>query len=463
MLELKNKQRLADDAFKLALAFKLISYHNTNYIPADCDTLETSVSPPPDRTVWLPMSRQDLRRVAAAQFSTLFSTESELASFEFMVSQASTEVLETASSLLVRTPAGLRELNELGQLVEPTGDFRPNHLLPMLNEKQEDKDRVFGVLTEWLDDSEEDAHSLLHHLATSLAPGWSAVKYILLLGEGRNGKGVLLKMLIGLFGRHNISSVPRQEFSAGTPMTIELNGKLLNIVFDGPSEYLKDSGREKSLVAGESVSIKDLYRSAPVTVQTNSLFIEGLNHEPKTKDKSSALQKRLVRFEFPKVYELNHKFQREMLAEDSLGAFLSLLIDHYVLEDDVAAKLAPTTKAIELQLEQMEANSLGLQFLKWREENDALGVLGLLGSPMSDLVKEFQSWRIKENDLGTWTEPDVVALFNPLLNSERKTQRVNGQPRKVRLITSLKTEAKAFIESMEGDDDAALLNALVDD
>lgn len=463
MLELKSKAKLADEAFKLSLAFHLIHYHGSTYIPADCDTLETSVTPAPERTVWLPMTRQDHRRVAAAQFNTLFSTDGELASFEYMVAQAAEEVFDTATALLVRTPAGLHELNDQGKLVPATQEFRPNYLLPMLNEKQEDKDRVFDVIVEWLD-SEEEAHSLLYHLATSLAPGWSAVKYVLLLGEGRNGKGVLLKMLHGLFGRSNISSVPRQEFTAGTPMTIELNGKLLNIVFDGPSEYLKDSGREKSLIAGEPISVKDLYRSSPVTVQTNSLFIEGLNKEPKTHDKSSALQKRLVRFQFPRVYELNHKFQRSMLAEDSLGAFLSLLIDHYVLEDDVATKLAPTTKAIELQLEQMEANSLGLQFLKWREETDALGVAGLLGAPITDLVKEFQSWRIKENDLGSWSEPDVVSLFGPLLNTERKTQRVNGQPRKVRLITSLKSEAKAFIESLEGDDDdSALLNALVDD
>lgn len=463
MLELKNKQKLADESFKLATAFNLIRYHNTTYIPADCDTLETSVSPTPERTVWLPMSRLDIRRVASAQFNTLFGTDGELASFEFMVAQAATEVLETASSLLVRTPAGLRELNEVGQLVDVTGKFRPNHLLPQLNEKQEDKDRIFSVICEWLD-SEEDAHSLLNHLATSLAPGWSAVKYVLLLGEGRNGKGVLLKMLRGIFGAHNISSVTRQMMAESSPAVLDLNGKLLNIVFDGRADYLKDSSTEKTLVAGESVGIRKLYESTATQVETNSLFIEGLNHEPKTKDKTPALQKRLVRFQFPQVYEQDNRFQRIMLAEDSLGAFLSLLIDHYVLEDEVAKKLAPTAKAIELQLEQMHTNSLGLQYLKWHEETDQLGVIGLLGTPISNLVAAFQSWRLKENDLGSWPEPDVITLFNPLLNTERKTQRINGQPRKVRVITSFKFEATAFIESLKGgDDDAALLDALVDD
>jgi hypothetical protein len=199
-------------------------------------------------------------------------------------------------------------------------------------------------------------------------------------------------------------------------------------------------------------------------VQTNALFIEGLNHEPKTKDKSTALQKRLVRFQFPNIYEQDNAFERGMRKPETLGALLSLLLDHYVLEDDVAAKLKPTHKAIELQLEQMFSNSIGLQFIKYLEEKDALGAKGLLGNAASDLFDSFRAWRLKENDLGTWAEPDILAAFAPLLNTERKSQRVAGQVRKVRVVTSFKSEAAAFIESLEGsDDDAAFLEAMVDD
>lgn len=92
----------------------------------------------------------------------------------------------------------------------------------------------------------------------------------------------------------------------------------------------------------------------------------------------------------------------------------------------------------------------------------------MIGEPMPTLVQKFHSWRLKENDLTTWAEPDVQALFGPLLNTERKTKSTPVGPRKVRLITSLKTEATAFIESLKGDPDAgssdtALLDALVED
>lgn len=467
MLELRTKKEQGQDAFTLAHGFKLVRYRNTTYMPTDYETGATDVTPDPDRTVWVPLNQVKLQRLAAHQFNTLFGTDAELRSFEFMVAQNCIQMDKTISSLLVRTSEGLRELDEDGELVPATGEFRPNCLVPMLNTDPMAKHRVFEWVVQILD-SEEEAESLLSHLASALAPGWSAVKYVLLLGGGRNGKSLLLKMLTAVFGEDNVSNVTRQMIAEQKAPVMELNGKLLNIVFDGQKEYLKDSGAEKTLIAGEKFSIEAKYANVPVAVQTNALFIEGLQEEPKTRDKSSALQKRLVRFLFPNVYPLNHRFEKRMLAEDSLGAFLALLLDRYVKEDEVAERLAPTTKALELQIEHSYSNSPALQFLAYLEEKDAFGAEGLIGQPMSTLIQKFQSWRLHENDLGTWAEPDVQALFNPLLNTERKTERTASGPRKVRKITSFKDEAQAFLDSLKGDDDGAtadaeLLAALVED
>jgi hypothetical protein len=135
-----------------------------------------------------------------------------------------------------------------------------------------------------------------------------------------------------------------------------------------------------------------------------------------------------------------------------------------VVEDRIAEMLAPTAKALELQLEAMHVNSIGLQFLKYVEEKDTFGAGGLVGKTMPELVQAFQSWRLKENDIGQWAEPDVQALFQPLLNTERKSIRDSGKVRKERIVTSLKDEAAAFIKSLEGDDqDDEILAAVVED
>ena len=462
MLGLKTKKELATDAHTLARGSQLVRYHGITYMPVDFETPDPDQIPEPERCTWVPLSREDIRIKAADTFDTLFGSDGELSSFEFMVAQNSLLQRWASEGLLIRTEQGLRYLNEEGELVEPDGRFVANTIGPALNTNDDDKAEVMATIVEWLD-SEEEAESLLQHLATALAPGWSAVKYVLFLGEGRNGKSVLLKMLQRLFGRTNVSSVTRQQIAEQSPTVTELNGKLLNIVFDGRAEYLKDSGTEKSLIAGEEVTIRKLYESSPTVVSTNALFLEGLNHEPKSKDKSTALQKRLVRFQFPNVYALDLMFEKKMLSEKYLGALLSLLIDRYVKEEEVAAKLAPTQKAIELQLEHMYANSFALQYIKYLEESATAGAIEILGQTSHELAAGFKAWRLKENDLGTWTEPDVLAMFTPLVNTERKSQRVGGVPRKVRVITSFKEETDTFINSLKGQSDDAEILAVVED
>jgi hypothetical protein len=464
MLVAKTKKELSVEAHRLAGGSQYVHHNDTIYMPADFETLDTTDLPDPERTVWLPMTRADVQRAAADQFNTLFQTDAEIRSFRYMVAQSSRQLFHVSTSLLVRTPEGLRRLDAFGKLQEVTGDFVPNFLKPMLNEDKAAKQRVMDVIVEWLGDSQEEADSFLRHLATSLSPGWPAVKYMLLLGEGRNGKGVLMDMLQALFGRENCSSVTRQKISEESPMVAQLNGKLLNLVYDGKAAYLKDSGVEKSLIAGEAVSIKKLWESAPTTVQTNALFIEGLNKEPKSSDKTSALQKRLVRFQFPNVYELDHMFRKSMLTEESIGAFLSILIDYFVMEDSVAKALMPTGRALELQLEHMYINSVGLQYIKHLEGNDPLGAVSILGLTVEELTSQFKSWRLKENDLSTWAEPDVLAIFNPLVNTERKKSiRTGTAVRKVRTLTSFKPEAAAFIENLKGVEDDVDIATLVDD
>lgn len=458
MLELKTKKELSQYSHTLARSFNLVRHKSLTYVPVDYETGDYDPAPPPERTIWLPLSREEIRQWAADQFNVLFSSDGELASFDFMVAQNATQDSTPVKTLLIRTEEGLKELKQDGQLHDATGAFRPNTLVPVLHTDQDTKQRVFDTIAEWVD-SEDEAHALLRHLATALAPGWTPVKYVLLLGEGRNGKGLLLKMVQALFGRHNISNVTRQHMAEQNPIVCELNGKLVNIVYDGRAEYVKDSGTEKTLVAGEPAAIRKLYESTPTMVQTNALFLESLNHEPKSKDKSLALQKRLMRFQFPNVYALDHGFERTMLSDNNLGAFLSLLIDHYVREHEVAKALAPTTKSMELQLEHMFVNSMGLQYMKYLEIHDALGVQTMIGQTLAELTAGFQGWRLKENDLSNWPEPDVMALFQPILNTERKGVRVDGKPRKVRVVTSFKDEALAFIETLKGEDDD--LEALV--
>lgn len=450
MPDIKSKRELSQDAAVLAASFECVRYGGKIYVPTDYLTGSHAVIPPVDRKVWTPLIRDELQVKALQQFDTLFQTDSELSNFEFMVAQCAIQHPDPCNSIFISTPEGLKELKDDGLLYEPSGKFVANAIRVPLNTNEDDKQELKNVLVGWLS-SEEEASALLSHFATALAPGWSAVKYILLMGDGRNGKSVLISMMEALFGSANVSSVTRQDIAERSPVVTDLNGKLLNIVYDGVSAYLKDSGNEKSLIAGEPIGVRKLYSSELTKVQTNALFIEGLNKEPKSSDKSSALQSRIIRFWFPNTYVDDLEFKDTMLSDRMLGALLSLLIDNYVKKQDKAVMLAPTTAAIELQMEHMLVNSAALQYLSWLENEDPLGATSIIGTDADKLVASFQSWRVKEGDINHWSGPDVLELFRPLIMIERRSRRVGGKVSKVKVVTGFKTNMEQFVETLKAD------------
>lgn len=450
MLRIKTPAEQATESINMAQSFELVWYRNSLYVPTHFATGNVHPSGDPEETYWETMDQRDVRVLAKSQYLTLFKNDSDLRNFHFMVMQSAREVRDVSEDLLIKTEDGLRLLNSRGELEVPDGRFVANTLKPELNTNEAAKQEVWDTIVNWLG-SETEATSLLHHLATVLAPGWSAVKYVLLIGEGRNGKGVLLGMLDRLFGKENMSQIPRQEIAGRKPMVIELNGKLINLVMDGSVEYIKDSGPEKTLVAGEPLPIKDLYVSAPVTVQTNALFVEALNKEPMSRDKSSALQKRLARFYFNNVYELDKKFERHMWSDDMLGAFLALLIDHYVLEEEAAEKLALTEASQELQMEHMLHNSLALQYLKQMFMD---GTLDVIDEPLDAVAKSFIVWRGSVGDKSSWDMSEAIQQLEPVFEVSRKSKRINGRVTKIKIIDDYKGDAKRFIDSLEVEDEA---------
>ena len=464
MLELKTPKERASHAMNLAQSFQLVTHHGILYMPADFEDRTFMNGVVPERTVWIPVTANDLQQLSKKLYKMLFSSEKELVAFEFMVHQGATTPDKVLDEILVNTKSGLRRLDPEGVLQPASGVFVPNYIQVPLSDDQAVKDEVLQVIVDWVG-GEDEAHSLLYHLATTLSPGYSAVKYVLLLGGGRNGKGVLLKMLHSLFSAGNMSSISRQYMSDASPACFDLNGKLLNLVFDGPSTYIKDSGPEKTLVAGEPLTIRKLFSSQGSTVQTNALFVEALNNEPKSKDKSPALQKRLMRYQFSKVFALDKTFERKMLSEKYLGAFLSLLIDHFVREPEIAEKLAPTSSAEDLQVEYQMHNSIALQYIEHLELHSNMFPQGIIGIEFSEVAATFRAWRVAMGDNTSWTDGELLNLFKDSVTTTRKSISTPRGPRKVRVIDGYTRDAEELCARLkENEENAAeLLGSLVED
>lgn len=436
MPDLRTKQELATLARAFATTRNLVEYRANLYMPVDFDTALPGEGDP-RKTVWTLLDHQTMRHIANHVLHILFASPAEEASFTLMVRQFA-DTVHRADGILVRWKnKRIKLLTSEGKLVEPTGEFVANYLNVPYHSRNESIEPLRSTLHEWLG-GETQATSLLHHLATALQPGWSAVKYMLFIGEGRNGKGTLLKMINDLFGSGNISNVTRQDMAAKSPVTMELNGKLLNLVFDGPKEFLKDSSTEKTLIAGEPIAIRPLYENHSTMVQTNALFVEALNQEPRIGDKSPALQKRLVRFAFKNVYELDHMFEDRMRSPQMLAALLHLLLEHWVNKNETATKLLLTTESLDMQLSAVWDESPLLRFLEYLVTRDLATLKGLQESRVmvDAFLGAYRPW-LGENGYKNLEDSYLLKQLQDHFTIDRKTVRIEGSPTTRRYIKAV--------------------------
>jgi phage/plasmid-associated DNA primase len=435
-----GKADLVTIAVAMAAVVDMRLYNGLIYVPVDYETGEDN--PAPDRTIWTELNNEALYK-RTKMLDILFSAPVEFANFKYMLRQQATPVYDAVPNVLVKDSFGqLGRLTDMGFTPHTVGDFVANYIpytiIPKESSDYKYVEELFKILVEWLD-GETQARSLLYHLATALQPGWSAVKYIILLGEGRNGKGTLLKMLKKLLGKSNISGVQRQAMAAQRPILNTLNNKLANIVFDGPQAYIPESGPEKTIVAGEPLIIELKFENEPFEVQTNALFIEALNKEPKARDKSAALQKRLVRFNFPNEYPDDLNFLAYMQSEKMMDALLTLLWEHWVPEDELSSRLAPSEESKNLQVSHIVDTSPVLAFLEdiIRKDGSILKELGTGEYRADKLADILQPW-LHNQGYGERTANDVWDMLGEHFVIKRVTRREGGKPATRRLITEIK-------------------------
>ena len=450
MPRLHTRQELAALAQGTALANDAVEYQDNVYMPVDFETGERQPTSP-ERTVWRRMTANEMMRFANDTLDILFSTDAEFRTFYLMLQQFATSVPASHKLLVPVKGLGVRVLGADGTLQVPTGEFIPNYLNITYN-PDVDTELMWRTLVDWVD-GEEQAHSLLHHLSVGFQPSWTASKYLLLIGEGANGKSTLLKMLEKLVGVDNTSSVTRLEMSARKVTVAALNGALMNIVFDGPKEFLKDSSTEKTLIAGERIDLELKYKNIATTVQTTALFIEGLNQEPKTSDHSPALQRRLVRFSFPRKYELDYSFERRMMSPSSLSALVTLILQHWVSQEEKQTKLLNTEASTLLQLEHQWSVTPLLQFLESLAALDPieLRTVTKVGALVSPLAVAYKAWLPASKDID---DGYILRSIEEHFVTVRKTKRVEGKPTTRRQIQEVRPTAAALISALlEGEED----------
>lgn len=152
-------------------------------------------------------------------------------------------------------------------------------------------------------------------------------KAFILSGDGANGKSTFLDIIKTLLGEDNISSLDLGELGDRFK-TAELFGKLANIGDDIGDEFIANPAIFKKLVTGERTSVERKGKD-PFEFNNYSKMLFSANSIPRIKDKTGAVQRRLIIVPFEAKFTANDPdydpYIKYKLRTDSAMEYLILL------------------------------------------------------------------------------------------------------------------------------------------
>lgn len=154
-------------------------------------------------------------------------------------------------------------------------------------------------------------------------------KAMMLVGEGANGKSVLMETVAAVVGKGYYSSRPLQDL--GTPIArMHLLNKFFNYSEETSYNALSDSSMFKNLVTGGIMEVKRLYHQ-PIEVENRAKLIFSTNEIPRLNDRSDGIYRRLIIVNMDKQFKgdrANPRLKQELLGE--LAGIFNLLMRHYI-------------------------------------------------------------------------------------------------------------------------------------
>ena len=124
-------------------------------------------------------------------------------------------------------------------------------------------------------------------------PDMNLHKFIIFEGQGGNGKGVLLNLLMDVLGRENVSTVGVEAFLPTDRFSLfETLGKLANVSME-TDDISVGEGRLKTFVAGEAMPFEKKHRQA-ITARPTARLTFATNNPPKFSDKTDGMWRRLI-------------------------------------------------------------------------------------------------------------------------------------------------------------------------
>lgn len=184
-------------------------------------------------------------------------------------------------------------LDSAADLIPHSPEFFTLSSLPYAYQAGADCPTWLDFLEEVIPDSETRA-VLQEWFGLCLVHDVTFQKFLMLYGDGANGKSVVCCVLRVLLGDANVTSVPLEAFDPGRTFPLSsMHGKLANIVEEVGSFQRTQEGILKQIVSGGSLEVEKKNRDGFAMVPTVRLTYAS-NLRPTFQDKSNGVWRRLL-------------------------------------------------------------------------------------------------------------------------------------------------------------------------
>jgi P4 family phage/plasmid primase-like protien len=179
------------------------------------------------------------------------------------------------------------------QVLQPhTPDWFSSVCLPYSYEPDAEAPRWMSLLQRNLEGDGERIHLLQEFFGYCLIKTTDSQACLILVGEGGNGKSVVLAALRAMLGADNVSTVPLEQFAQRFAMAQTL-GKLANVCPEVGEIDRTAEGTLKSYISGDAMFFEKKGKDGFTAIPTARLVL-ATNNVPRFIDKSEGIWRRLL-------------------------------------------------------------------------------------------------------------------------------------------------------------------------
>lgn len=210
-------------------------------------------------------------------------------------------VTEGAPKPWVAMQNGIVDLADAGapRLLEHNPDFWSTTCLPYRYDPKagpDERPKFEAFLDRNLQSDDDKITTMQEWAGYCLLPHLQYHRFLIVDGEGANGKSVFCAILEALLGETNVSHVPLEGFGQRFDL-VHTVGKLANVITEvGELDKIAE-GVLKQFVAGEAMQF-DRKHKAPIVTRPTAKLILATNNRPRFGDRSDGIWRRMLGIPF---------------------------------------------------------------------------------------------------------------------------------------------------------------------